>query len=144
MFGYKIKNIISVSFFVLFAIIVVILVVVLWFNNKNMSTQILTATSTTTTVSKNPPIEIGPGAKTLSLSEVAKHNQASDCWQAISGNVYDFTSYLDQHPAGAEIMITYCGKDATQAYDTKGGQGDSHSGKAERMLPTYFVGRLTQ
>ncbi len=142
------KKYVSIALFAFFAIVVAILLGGLFLTKQNLGNSIV---STSTPASSKPvsspattPIEVSPGAKTISLALVAKHNTASDCWQAISGNVYDFTPFLNQHPAGAETMIPYCGQDATTAYDTKGGRGDSHSGQAERMLPDYFVGRLSQ
>jgi cytochrome b involved in lipid metabolism len=32
---------------------------------------------------------------------------------SIDGKVYDFTDFLDQHPAGAEAILQYGGKDGT-------------------------------
>jgi cytochrome b involved in lipid metabolism len=140
-----IKKLVSISLFIFFAVVIVIFIGGLFSANQgNTNSAPPVATSTESVPVVNLPVEVSPGTKTISLFQVSKHNQASDCWQAISDNVYDFTPFLNQHPAGAESMIPYCGKDATSAYDTKGGRGDSHSGKAERMLPTYFVGRLSQ
>lgn len=81
---------------------------------------------------------------TLSASEVAKHNKASDCWQVIDNKVYDFTKYLNQHPGGADIVIAYCGQEASSAFSTKGGQGRNHSDFARRLLTNYLVGGFNQ
>ena len=46
-----------------------------------------------------------------------RHSTRDDCWCAIHGKVYNVTSFLDDHPGGANIMVKYAGKDATQAFD---------------------------
>jgi cytochrome b involved in lipid metabolism len=86
----------------------------------------------------------GVGNITLSATEVAKHNSASDCWQIIENKVYDFTNYLNQHPGGADIIIAYCGQQSTSAFSTKGGQGRNHSNFAWNLLANYLVGTLNQ
>jgi cytochrome b involved in lipid metabolism len=79
----------------------------------------------------------------LTSAEVAKHNTSSDCWMIISGNVYNLTSYLRTHPAGAGTITPYCGQDGTQAFVTRGGTG-SHSSYAYSLLSSYLVGTLNQ
>ncbi|KAI1385414.1 uncharacterized protein F4822DRAFT_343803 [Hypoxylon trugodes] len=54
----------------------------------------------------------------LNAVEVAKHNTTSSCWIVINRKVYDVTSYLDQHPGGAAILIKQSGKDATPQFRT--------------------------
>lgn len=96
-----------------------------------------TSPNTTTPPPTNNPI-------ILNVDEIAKHNSPSDCWLLISGNVYNVTSYLNMHPAGADAIIPYCGQDATVAFDTKGGRGQSHSGQANSILQSYIIGQLNQ
>jgi len=43
-------------------------------------------------------------------SEVAKHNSKESCWVIISGQVYDVTEYLDDHPGGAKAILRFAGK----------------------------------
>lgn len=56
-------------------------------------------------------------SKEFTLQEIAKHNKESDCWVIIDGNVYDLTSFLDQHPGGKKAIMTFAGKDATEEFD---------------------------
>ena len=77
--------------------------------------------------------------KVISATELSKHNKSNDCWVAIRGNVYDVTSYLDEHPGGADLILSYCGRDATAPFNNKGGEG-KHSSKAEALLNNYLVG----
>jgi cytochrome b involved in lipid metabolism len=79
--------------------------------------------------------------KSINLSELSKHNKSNDCWVAIRGNVYDVSSYLDEHPGGADLILNYCGEDATSAYNNKGGEG-RHSANADSILNTYLLGNL--
>jgi cytochrome b involved in lipid metabolism len=81
-----------------------------------------------------------PISITLTSTEVANHNTPSDCWMIISGNVYNFTAYVSQHPGGY-AMAPYCGKDGTIAFQNKGGQG-THSNYANSLMTSYLLGPL--
>jgi len=78
----------------------------------------------------------------LTASEVAKHNTESDCSMIVNGKVYDVTTYLPVHPGGASRIIQYCGKDGTQAFDTKGGEGQ-HSNRANTDLSSLYKGEFS-
>lgn len=58
--------------------------------------------------------------KTL-VDMVASHTDATSCWSIISGDVYDLTTYINQHPGGNKPILAACGKDATAMFDTKHG-----------------------
>lgn len=79
----------------------------------------------------------------VSLDELARHNRATDCWMAIEGGVYDFTRYISVHPAAPAVLTKWCGKEATEAFNTKG-YGSPHSPAARAMLPKYRVGKLRE
>ncbi|ETS86825.1 hypothetical protein PFICI_00653 [Pestalotiopsis fici W106-1] len=49
-------------------------------------------------------------------AEVAKHNTSKSCYIVLRGNVYDVTSYLEEHPGGAAILLTNAGQDATAEF----------------------------
>ena len=55
----------------------------------------------------------------LTVAQVATHNQATDCWTIIKSDVYDLTSYIQQHPGGSGVLINLCGTDATQAFESQ-------------------------
>jgi cytochrome b involved in lipid metabolism len=85
----------------------------------------------------------GGSSASLNASDVAIHGTADSCWLVISNKVYDVSSYLNQHPAGAGAIIPYCGKEATAAFDGSSG-GHAHSGSARKLLDSFYIGNLSQ
>jgi hypothetical protein len=49
----------------------------------------------------------------IPYSEVQKHNSVDSCWVILSGNIYDVTSFIDQHPGGRTAILKAAGTDAT-------------------------------
>jgi cytochrome b involved in lipid metabolism len=79
--------------------------------------------------------------RTITLSEVAEHNEAGDCWLAIDGKIYDVSSW-NAHPGGAAILEG-CGKDATELFETRPmGSGTPHSEDARSRLPDFYIGDI--
>lgn len=76
--------------------------------------------------------------KTYTLTDVAKHDTKSDCWLVIENNVYNVTSFIDQHPGGEEILKG-CGKDATSLFNRV---RDHAENSASSLLPPYLIGTL--
>eukprot|EP01060_Flectonema_neradi_P036128 TRINITY_DN6873_c4_g1_i1.p1 TRINITY_DN6873_c4_g1~~TRINITY_DN6873_c4_g1_i1.p1 ORF type:complete len:472 (+),score=75.60 TRINITY_DN6873_c4_g1_i1:81-1496(+) len=56
--------------------------------------------------------------KEVSWREVAKHNTKGDCWIIVDDIAYDLTGYVDKHPGGSELMLTFAGREATYAFRT--------------------------
>jgi len=81
-----------------------------------------------------PPVE--NTVVTYSSSDVAKHNNSTNCWQIIDTKIYDVTSYISQHPGGPSI-ISGCGKDATAMFDSVGDHASIQS-----LLAKYYIGDL--
>lgn len=136
------KNYVTISLFIFWAVTVSVMTagLIVHDQNKNMVSN---PAGQTATSSANPAVSSNQKT-TLTMTEVAKHNQANDCWQVINNEVYNFTAYLDRHPAGASAMIPYCGQDGTAAYNTKGGRGQDHSAQARSLLGSYVIGPLGQ
>jgi cytochrome b involved in lipid metabolism len=88
-----------------------------------------------------PEARSAPDEAVIRSRELARHAGADDCWIAIDGAVYDLTAYIPLHPASPDLIASWCGKDATQAFATKG-YGQPHSATAQAMLSQYFIGRL--
>lgn len=55
---------------------------------------------------------------TISGQELASHNTRDSCWIAIKGTIWDVTTFVDQHPGGASLILKVAGKDATEQYET--------------------------
>lgn len=70
-----------------------------------------------------------------SLTEVEKHNTQESAWIVIHNEVYDVTTFLDDHPGGPEILLAACGKDASEEFVDIG-----HSRDAIIMLEKYKIG----
>jgi cytochrome b involved in lipid metabolism len=87
-----------------------------------------------------------PGQKATSAlipaSEVTKHSSSKDCWIIIENKVFNVTTYLRSHPGGAGTITPYCGKEATRAFQTKGGGGGNHSSRAYAQLNAFYIGDL--
>eukprot|EP00984_Skeletonema_dohrnii_P036541 scaffold37615_cov155-Skeletonema_dohrnii-CCMP3373.AAC.3 len=58
-------------------------------------------------------------------------------YAARGAKVYDVTSYLDDHPGGAEVMLDVGGKDADEFFEDIG-----HSNDAREELAKHVVGVL--
>ena len=92
-------------------------------------------TTTTPTVKPTtPPVAQTPPSYTL--AQVATHSSASSCWSIIQNNVYDLTSWINQHPGGARAILSICGKDGTSAFEQQ------HGGQArpESELKNFLIG----
>lgn len=79
--------------------------------------------------------------KTFSLAEIALHNSRESCWMALFGKVYDFTTYLDDHPGGDLFMLPGCGTDATSLFQEKSGMGE-HTQDAYARMKQFYIGDL--
>eukprot|EP00668_Euglena_longa_P021064 GGOE01026212.1.p3 GENE.GGOE01026212.1~~GGOE01026212.1.p3 ORF type:complete len:131 (+),score=14.56 GGOE01026212.1:47-439(+) len=54
--------------------------------------------------------------ETFTWEEVRKHNSAESCWVVAEGLVFDVTSFLHVHPAGAKSILMRAGQDATRDF----------------------------
>lgn len=79
--------------------------------------------------------------KTYSKADLAKHATPDNCWMAIRGGVYDFSAYLPEHPSRPDLIELWCGKEATEAYNTKT-KGRPHAPFADELLAKYKIGKL--
>lgn len=78
--------------------------------------------------------------KTYTLAEIAKHPNASSCYTAVRGTVYDLTNFITEHPGGAANILKICGKDGTSAFTRK------HAGRPEpeQELAGHEIGKLAK
>jgi cytochrome b involved in lipid metabolism len=60
---------------------------------------------------------------TFTMTQVAAHKSSASCYTVISGEVYDLTSWISQHPGGSSAILSICGVDGTAAFNGQhGGQ----------------------
>ena len=50
------------------------------------------------------------------IHEVEKHNKENDCWIIIDNTIYDVSEFINFHPGGKNIIISFAGKDATNIF----------------------------
>lgn len=81
--------------------------------------------------------------KKITMGEVSQHSTPKECWMVISGKVYDVSSYISKHPSSQPSLQEYCGKDATEGWQTKGKKNKPHSLRAEKLLNSFYIGDLT-
>eukprot|EP01065_Artemidia_motanka_P011814 TRINITY_DN16440_c0_g1_i1.p1 TRINITY_DN16440_c0_g1~~TRINITY_DN16440_c0_g1_i1.p1 ORF type:complete len:821 (+),score=253.66 TRINITY_DN16440_c0_g1_i1:102-2465(+) len=55
-------------------------------------------------------------AGVLTFAEVQQHNKAEDLWTIIDGKVFDLTSFAQEHPGGAGVVVEQAGKDCTKPF----------------------------
>ena len=76
--------------------------------------------------------------QTYSMTDVSSHKDTQGCWTMINGNVYDLTPWINQHPGGAEAILSLCGNDGNEAFNSQhGGQT-----KPEEVLKGFLIGKL--
>jgi cytochrome b involved in lipid metabolism len=77
-----------------------------------------------------------PTTPSYTIAQVATHSNASSCWSAIGAGVYDLTSWINNHPGGAQAILSICGKDGTSAFNNQhGGQS-----RPAQELAAFFIG----
>ncbi|KAH8886580.1 oxidoreductase [Thozetella sp. PMI_491] len=75
----------------------------------------------------------------ITRSEVEQHRSRQSCWVIINDHVYDVTEFVDEHPGGANVILRYAGKDATEAFEPL-----HPSDTLERHLqPSQMLGPVT-
>lgn len=76
----------------------------------------------------------------LSMGEVARRDVPENCWTVVEGVVYDMTTFITRHPAGASDIKEMCGKDASDDFlEEHNGQGEP-----EKWLATLRIGILAE
>lgn len=42
----------------------------------------------------------------IPMSEVEKHGKEDDCWLVINKQVYNLTSFINEHPGGVQVIAS--------------------------------------
>ena len=92
----------------------------------------------TPTRTRTPTPTPTPTPKEFTLAQVAANNTSSSCWSAISGNVYNLTSWIGSHPGGPSAIVSLCGVDGT-SYFLAQHRGQS---KPTQRLSGFLLGPL--
>lgn len=75
--------------------------------------------------------------KMYSLEEIKGHNSAESAWCIYKNEVYDITTFIHEHPGGANHLLEAVGGDLTATFDDQG-----HSDDALKILKKYKIGEL--
>ena len=87
---------------------------------------------------KKEEIKINNEEKNISISEVQKHNQNSDCWTIIENKVYNLTSFFGIHPGWDWKLETLCWVDWTKDFMWK----HQENAKAKNKLKEFYIWEL--
>ncbi|XP_076147204.1 cytochrome b5 isoform X1 [Alosa pseudoharengus] len=71
------------------------------------------------------------------LTDVEQRNSFKSTWIIINHNIYDVTTFLEEHPGGEEVLREQGGGDATESFEDVG-----HSTDAREMAKSMIVGQL--
>ena len=74
------------------------------------------------------------------MAKVKENNSAASCWSVISGNVYNLTQWINQHPGGPSAIASLCGVDGTASFNAQ----HRGEGKPTQRLSGYLLGPLTK
>jgi nitrate reductase (NAD(P)H) len=78
-----------------------------------------------------------PGVnRKITKAELAEHTGPENPWFVVQGEVYDATTYLNEHPGGPQSITLVAGDDATEDFMA------IHSADAKRKLAEYHIGTL--
>ncbi|KAL6719833.1 hypothetical protein ACLMJK_001754 [Lecanora helva] len=72
----------------------------------------------------------------ITIDELRKHDNETDPWFVVNGEVYSGTSFMKEHPGGAQSIISAAGLDSSDEFMA------IHSETAKGMMPTYHIGTL--
>lgn len=70
----------------------------------SMPKTIISAPATSNLGAPTPP-SVSQGPRKIGWKEMEKHVDEKSCWVVLHGQVYDFTDFLEEHPAGAEAIL---------------------------------------
>lgn len=115
------------------------LVVIYSFNKQPALSKAQQSVTKKTTTQITISTQTSPTPPNL-FSQLAQHNSRSSCWFIIDEHLYDITPFFGSHPGGDDIMLKYCGTDASNGYHTKGQMVPAdHSDTAKEMLQQYLI-----
>jgi len=79
-----------------------------------------------------------PNAPKYTMEEISQHDNEDSCWFVREGRVYDATSFLNDHPGGADSVLLVAGQEATVEFDSV------HSAEAKKQLEDFYIGDVAE
>lgn len=64
--------------------------------------------------------------------------EMTNCYTVINSNLYDLAPWINEHPGGAEAIISLCGIDGTEAFKAQ----HSSNQKVQEVLQSFLVSKL--
>lgn len=89
---------------------------------------------------ENEDVAFANAEATYTLSQVAANNTQASCWSIVNGVVYNITSYIKNHPGGANAISKICGRDGTSTFSNQHGGSSSIA----TILSNYKIGVLSK
>ncbi|KAK5141778.1 hypothetical protein LTR04_002467 [Oleoguttula sp. CCFEE 6159] len=74
----------------------------------------------------------------VTIDELRKHDSEKEPWFVVNGEVYDGTPFLNEHPGGAQSIVSAAGMDGSDEFMA------IHSETAKAMMKTYHIGSLDE
>ncbi|KAL9582540.1 MAG: hypothetical protein Q9212_003235 [Teloschistes hypoglaucus] len=87
-------------------------------------------------VAKEVPMKKEGLNRSITVDELRKHDDERDPWFVINGEVYSGTSFMKDHPGGAQSIISAAGMDSSDEFMA------IHSETAKSMMPGFHIGTL--
>ena len=103
--------------------------------NKGVAVKAAPVVSATPTASAVATVAAG-----YTMEKVKANGTSSSCWSVISGNVYDLTKWIGQHPGGSGAITSLCGTDGTSGFMAM----HRNQSKPEARLAGYLLGPLAK
>ncbi len=75
---------------------------------------------------------------TILQADLQSRNTTKSCYVTLGTNVYDITSFLNDHPGGGDLILEYGGRDVTEIMKDEISHG--HSEAAYEILEEHLVG----
>ncbi len=82
-----------------------------WGETKSGEVPIRLPTKPTEVVMTNPDVK-----KSIGIEEFRQHDKEDNPWFVVNGEVFDGTAFLEDHPGGAQSIISAAGLDVTEEF----------------------------
>lgn len=109
-----------------------------WQLSANAKSSPSTSKSASPSASPTASPSSSSTTKRYTMVDVQSHSSPSSCWTVVNGNVYDVTTWIDEHPGGPARIKGLCGRDGTDSFR---GQ---HGSRVDSYLKVYLIGVLTR